>query len=76
MAQKLTAAIPEGMDIDGGWTLQLAAVDPSTGAAVSGVTVSGIVLLVSQITPGGPEALKVAPLWIPIQETLPTQEEG
>lgn len=40
MAQKIDVALPEDVVIGDGWTLEWDAVDPSTGASVSGVTIS------------------------------------
>lgn len=55
MAQSLSAAMPRDYDLDGGYVLRITAVDPTTGAAVSGVTVSNIVLMavnVAGVEPG------------------------
>lgn len=69
MAQKITASMPDGMDLDNSFTIQWAAVDPTTGANVSGVKVSNVGMLVSQLTPGGVEALAVGPFkLIPVDE--------
>lgn len=40
MAAPLTAALPEGLVLDAGYTVTLDAVDPTTGAPVAGVVVS------------------------------------
>lgn len=64
MAQKLSAAIPDAMDLDQSWQIVFAAVDPTTGAAVSGVTISNIGFLVDQLTPGGPIALQSGPFML------------
>lgn len=40
MAQKIDVPIPEGIDIGDGWQIVWDAVDPNTGASVSGVKVS------------------------------------
>lgn len=67
MSQKLVASMPNGMDLDNSFTIQWAALDPSTGADVSGVTVSNVGMLVTQLTPGGPEALQSGPfLFVPL----------
>lgn len=40
MAQKLEAGMPDGLDLDESYTIRFSALDPSTGAAVSGVVIS------------------------------------
>lgn len=63
MAQKLSASMPEKLDLDASWTIQWAAVDPTTGAAVSGVTVSNAAIIADQIA-GTPEALSTGPFML------------
>lgn len=65
MAKKQAAAMPSDLDIVSGWKIQFAAVDPTTGAGVAGVNVSGAAIIAAQLE-GTPEALAVAPLWVPI----------
>jgi hypothetical protein len=68
MAQKQTASMPTSLDLDASWTIQFAAVDPTSGAAVSGVNVSGAAIIADQVA-GTPEALTVAPYqYIPLAE--------
>jgi hypothetical protein len=43
MAQKLEAAMPPALELGGGWTFELAALDPSTGAAIANVNVRNMV---------------------------------
>jgi hypothetical protein len=65
MAEKLKAALPEFMDLGGGWVLEWDAVDPTTGASVSGVVVSNTSLMVAgDLGAGdqGPPVLVPAPL--------------
>jgi hypothetical protein len=70
MAKSLTASMPHGMDLDNSFTIQWAALDPNDGSAVSGVKVSNVGMLVTQVTPGGPEALQVGPfVFVPIDFT-------
>lgn len=69
MAQKLTASMPQGMDLDASYTIQWAALDPVTGDPVSGVVVNNAAMLVSQVTPGGFAALQAdnfVPLYTPV----------
>jgi hypothetical protein len=40
MAQKLNVNMPEDVVIGDGWTVEWDAVDPTTGASVSGVVIS------------------------------------
>jgi hypothetical protein len=69
MAQKLTASIPLTLDLDSSWTIQWAALDPASGAAVSGVNVSNVGMIVSQVSPGTADQLQVGPFQlIPLDE--------
>jgi len=42
MAQRLIAPLAPGIELQPGYTVRLAALDPTTGAAVNGVTVSSV----------------------------------
>ena len=57
MAQKLDIGMPDQIDVGPTYTLRVTAVDPTTGALVSGVTVNTVVLTVALIagTTGGLE---------------------
>jgi len=55
----LTAPMPPELDLDGQYTIRLTAVDPNTGAIVSGVTVSNLVIMVIDLTGGGGQGLGV-----------------
>lgn len=66
MAQKLTASMPEGMDLDFSYTIQYSALDPVTGDDVAGVVVSSAAILATQLSSGGAGALAVAPVWVPV----------
>jgi hypothetical protein len=74
MAQKLTASIPEGMDLDANYTVRFTAVDASTGDPVAGVTVSGASLLVANISGGdlSTDLFDAEPLFTPV----PVDGEG
>jgi hypothetical protein len=74
VAQKLTASIPEGMDLDGGYTIRFTAVDASTGAVLPGVTVSGASMLVTNVAGGDLSSgvFDVEPLFTPV----PVDGEG
>lgn len=65
MAQKIATGMPDTLDLTSAWTIQFAAVDPTTGAAVSGVTFSNAAIIAAQVE-GSVEDLAVAPLWVPI----------
>lgn len=52
MGQKITASMPQGMDLDANYTLQWSALDPDTGEDVAGVTVSDASMLVTQVSAG------------------------
>lgn len=52
MGQKLTASLPQGMDLDANYTLQWAALDPATGEDVAGVMISDASMLVTQVSAG------------------------
>lgn len=71
MAQKLTASMPENMDLDGTYTVQWAALDPTTGENVGGVLIGNAAMLVSQVSPGGAGELEgsgftLEPLFVPL----------
>lgn len=71
MAQPLIANMPKDLDLGGGFVLRITAVDPSTGATVTGVKVSNLVMTVDPIsgaveTDPGPEAFPPPlPLLVP-----------
>ena len=44
MSAPLVAGLPPDLDLDGGYTLRFDAVDPATGATVSGVKVSAVAI--------------------------------
>ena len=73
MAQKLTASMPENMDLAASYTVQWAAVDPTTGAAVSGVVVKNGAMLVTQVTPGSADQLAFGP-FVPAFVPIPADE--
>lgn len=50
MAKAYEAPLPPAMDLDGNYTVRLTAIDPTTGAAVSGVIVFDVAMLVKPIT--------------------------
>ena len=64
MAQKIDAGMPPDLDLDQNFQLSFAAVDPSTGAAVSGVTVSAATLVVGQLSQGSAADLQSGPFML------------
>ena len=52
MAQKLTAGFPPDLDLPANFIVQLSAVNPSTGALVSGVNVSNVAIMALPAVPG------------------------
>lgn len=53
MPQPLIAGLPPDLDLDSGWEIVLAALDPTTGAAVAGVKVTNASLMVRNLAGGG-----------------------
>jgi hypothetical protein len=50
VAQPLIAPMPKDLDLGGGFVLRITAVDPTTGAQVTGVKVSNVVMTVDPIS--------------------------
>lgn len=49
MPQPLIAGLPPGLDLPAGYVVRVTALDPSSGAAVTGVTVSNFALYVRNL---------------------------
>jgi hypothetical protein len=69
MSQKLTAGIPDTMELNANYQIQITALDPSSGAVVSGVTVSNVFIMADPIfgtAPGEepPPPTVTPPEWI------------
>lgn len=64
MAAKLTAAMPEGMEVGQLFVIEWAALDPATGADVAGVVVSDVGMLVTQLSTDDPGELAVGPFML------------
>lgn len=64
MARKLTAAIPDNMDLDANFQIRFTAVDASTGATVTAVSVSNASLLVANVTTHADELLASGPFML------------
>lgn len=52
MPQPLIADLPPDMDLDGGYQIRITALNPSSGAVVSGVTVSNVMILAEAVGTG------------------------
>ena len=53
MSQKIDAPFTNVLEIGDGWQIVWAAVDPTTGADVSGVVISGANVVASDVSAGG-----------------------
>ena len=71
MAQKLIADLPSGLDLSQQWVLQFDAVDPSSGASVSGVNISNVSIVCELVGAGaGTVSLDVEALLVPQAGTV------
>lgn len=59
----INAGLPEDLDIGPGYTLQVTALDPTTGNPVSGVTVNNLIFTAEQVA-GTPDQLEVGPFML------------
>lgn len=76
MAQKFTADLPPDFDLPSSYVVQLTAVDPTSGATVSGVKVSNIAIMASPVVPDTQDTedtfAPTTPLWLPV----PVDDQG
>lgn len=76
MAKPLNAALPPDFDLPANFIVQLTAVDPNTGAVVSGVNVSNVAIMAAPVTPDTtdtePLFTPTTPLWLPV----PVADQG
>lgn len=76
MAAPVVASLPPALDLPGGYTVRFTALDPTTGAVVSGVTISAATILtdtapINVDTGGGGTPLDAPePLWVPLPNAL------
>lgn len=63
MAQPLTVALPPGLELWGGCTIGVAAIDATTGDPVSGVDVANVTIEV-EITQGSATDLESGPFML------------
>ena len=61
MAKPQQAPLPQEVVIGPNWQVVFDAIDPTTGASVAGVTVSGVNLTATNAKTGKPETLTVGP---------------
>jgi hypothetical protein len=61
VAQPLTVPFPPNLVLTDGWVVKIAAVDPTTGADVSGVEITEALLQVEVIEGAGGAALSSGP---------------
>lgn len=76
MAQKLTANFPPDLDLPANFIVRVTAVNPTTGALVSGVNVSGVAIVADNLSPATadetPSFVPTTPLWLPV----PVDDQG
>jgi hypothetical protein len=59
MAAAYDAPLPADLDLEGSYTIRVTAIDPTTGALVSGVTVANLVMMVNTLGGTTPDQLAV-----------------
>lgn len=64
MAQKLTAAIPDGMVLDQDYIIRFTAVDAATGAVVTAVKVSNASILAANLSQSPAGELESGPFML------------
>ena len=50
MAKVQVAALPPNLDLSSGYTIRVNAIDPSTGGQITGVTISDLSILVTDVS--------------------------
>lgn len=70
MARKWDADIPADLDLPSSWVVSLTALDATSGALVTGVNVSNLVIVGTPVTPdttdSEPLFVPTTPLWLPV----------
>jgi hypothetical protein len=64
MAQPFKVAFPPNLDLDGGSIIRVSAIDPTTGAFVSGVSIANLSIQVIDVTGAGPQAFEAGPFML------------
>lgn len=76
MSQKLTAGMPDQVEINVGYQVQLTALDPASGAVVTGVKVSNVYIVADPVFADTGETtdtfVPTTPLWLPV----PVADQG
>lgn len=58
------APMPPDLELVGSYTVRLVAIDPTTGAVVTGVTISDLVMMVNTLGATQPGDLEVGPFML------------
>jgi len=66
-AKPITASMPQDLDLEYNYTIRLVALDPVTGAEVSGVKFTAASIF-AENRGTGPVADLATPLWIPLED--------
>ena len=71
MARKWDADIPADLDLPSSWVVSLTALDATSGALVTGVNVSNLVIVGTPVEPATADdtGQDYSPLFVPIFET-------
>jgi len=64
MSKKYQANMGDNLEVGAGWQIQLNAVDTVTGANVTGVVVSGVVIMAENAAPEAPGDLTSGPFML------------
>jgi len=64
VAQKIDVALPEDIVIGDGWTVEWDAVDPNTGASVSGVIISDANVTAADLSVGASGSFDSGPFML------------
>ena len=65
MPEPLTASMPPAIACTDSYIVRIAALDPTTGAAVAGVNISGMTIQAVNLTGGPASDLAVMPFLVP-----------
>lgn len=78
MAQKLDAPFPPNFDLGANYIVQLTAVDPTSGAVVTGVNVSNVAIMAAAVVSdiSNDDQPDYAPVFLPIPSAPPSADEA
>ena len=68
MATPLDGTLPPGLELTGAYIIRLNAIDPTTGATVSGVVISGAAYQVEPLDQATVDVLAPEPLLVPLSQ--------